>query len=143
MKIPIKLSANLKGNGPYGNTLCSIAFQRYQGTDLALYFDAHHLYFWPNKPACFKSIGPNASLNLEGASTTVVSPGLYTTVRFDQTPLSGYSGETKIWYSDQIMLRDGRILTIPNFDPFSEIPETCNDGVKIVEISTNGQLPIV
>ncbi|TKH16338.1 pesticidal protein [Bacillus wiedmannii] len=142
VKVPIKLSANITGSNTSYH-FCSHAFARYNAVNLGAYYRSGHLMGLPNRPASFKSIGPNYSLNVEGASTTVVSPGLYTTVRFDQTPLSGYSGETKTWYSNQIMLRDGHVLTIPNFDPFSEIPETCNDEIEIVEINTNEQLPIL
>ncbi|HDR5278216.1 TPA: ETX/MTX2 family pore-forming toxin [Bacillus thuringiensis] len=149
LKIPMTLSANLRGTKLTSGIVypfVGIDFQTTNGsvgTDLGadgLY--RYGSYSQHGKPESFKSAGPNQSLNLEGHSFTAAGVGLYTIVRFEQTPLSGYSGETKTWYSDQVMLRDGSILTLPNFNAIIGRSDSCS-GPIILGSNNSGSNPII
>jgi hypothetical protein len=127
VRVPMELTTNLRGTNssgegsfPTSNGLFSYTTSA-RGTVGGIFVSyyvrpASALYntSWPDKPATFNSIGSNESLNLLGSGYSDVVPSLYVTIRQDQTPLSGYPGETKTWYSDKVILRDGRIVTLPS-----------------------------
>ncbi|TKI82104.1 pesticidal protein, partial [Bacillus wiedmannii] len=60
VKVPIKLSANITGSNTSYH-FCSHAFARYNAVNLGAYYRSGHLMGLPNRPASFKSIGPNYS----------------------------------------------------------------------------------
>ncbi|MCR8861030.1 ETX/MTX2 family pore-forming toxin [Bacillus sp. FSL K6-6038] len=127
--VPMDLTANLHGTRAGGDGFCAQDYWNQKNEKWWVLWTAGHLAngSWPNRPKSFVSVGPNSSLNLKGASMTTVGPGLYSTVKFDQTPLEGYENalESKTWYSNEIQLRDGQIVTVPSIDPvtgdFSEL----------------------
>ncbi|PHE90197.1 hypothetical protein COF80_00075 [Bacillus toyonensis] len=124
IKIPMQLSANIKGTHVHNNKsnyFSSLSFQQHDGSKVRAKFCASNLSqdAWPDKPVSFRSPGPYSSLNLKGDATTTIEPGLYAMVRFEKIPLNGNYQESKIWYSDQVLLRDGREIRLPNFDPLT------------------------
>ncbi|WP_044797748.1 ETX/MTX2 family pore-forming toxin [Bacillus cereus] len=121
IQIPMELSANIKGTYVHNdkvNYFSTLSFQQHDGSKAQALFGASNLSQeeWPNKPISFRSPGLYSSLNLKGDAVTTMELCLYTMVRFELIPLDGYIGERKIWYSDYIILRDGREVRLPNFN---------------------------
>ncbi|PEM46675.1 ETX/MTX2 family pore-forming toxin [Bacillus toyonensis] len=120
LQIPMTLNAFLLGNGTEigsENLYCSAYYYNPNYTLQPYYAGNMANRSWPNRPDCFYQ--GVYSLQLQGASTTSHGPGLYATVLFEQTPLPGFEtfSESKTWYSNEVLLRDGSIITIPDLDP--------------------------
>ncbi|QIW21381.2 ETX/MTX2 family pore-forming toxin [Bacillus thuringiensis] len=120
VEIPMTLNANLLGQGLDTEYYCGADFSSPDYPNAWQPFMASNLYdtSWPNKPASFAG-GNGNELILKGASITTNGPSLYSTVHFEQTPLPGYErlSEPKSWYSNEVVLRDGTMITIPDLDP--------------------------
>ncbi|PEM46677.1 hypothetical protein COF80_00065 [Bacillus toyonensis] len=119
-RIPMTLNANLLGQGYGQEAYSELNLRKTDGSVWYNWIPASNMYDtnWPNKPASFAGY-TGRSLILKGASVTTTGPCLYSTVRFDETPLPGYEKDSqpRSWYSNEVLLRDGTIITIPDLDP--------------------------
>ncbi|HDR5276894.1 TPA: ETX/MTX2 family pore-forming toxin [Bacillus thuringiensis] len=138
IKIPTQLSANINGAHMYNNKenwFSSISFRQFNGSKVKTLFAASNLSqnSWPKKPSIFASPGPHGSLNLRGESIITVEPGLYTVAKFVESPLDGFSNERKTWYTDKVILRDGRMIQLPNLNPLTGKSSFIDTEIILIE----------
>ena len=128
--IPMTLSANIAGTGvsPKGSPyhLSKIYFKEQNfSNNSSLSARASVLYNpnWPGYSPVFTGVGENYSLNVEGASVSANTVGLYSYVEFKEYPLSADTVDIdavpmREYYSTPI-LRNGTTALIPtdSFNP--------------------------
>ncbi|WP_242319026.1 ETX/MTX2 family pore-forming toxin [Bacillus cereus group sp. BfR-BA-01349] len=94
--------------------------------NVTVWFDAANLYDtkWPGKPSSFvgREVGGYYPLYFKGKGASTVRAGLYTEVEFRQEPLSGSSGEKKIWRTGPMIAPPEGVL--PSGD--------LGDGIQVV-----------
>ncbi|QIW21378.1 ETX/MTX2 family pore-forming toxin [Bacillus thuringiensis] len=122
-EIPMTLNANLLGQGVSNGApevYSDLTLRKTDGSTWYNWVYASQMYdlAWTGKPVSFAGYTGH-SLILKGAAVTTTGPCLYSTVRFDETPLPGYEKDSKprSWYSNEVLLRDRTIITIPDLDP--------------------------